>query len=123
MTKRQLDNHRINSYQLYLATLSPSDRTLWTATKRLIRTDNIISPLITPDRTAITDLDKLEALVNYFTSCFMPNAQPEVFEIHSLSDNSEMHNQFNHHINSRIEYVSPIEVLKLIKKLLTGKSV
>lgn len=37
--KRQLEEHRINSYQKYLSAIHPADSNLWTATKRLIKSE------------------------------------------------------------------------------------
>lgn len=78
-TKYHLDKFRISSYQRYLASLSPSDRTLWSASKRLLGTENNIPPLSNNNSTVTLNESKAEIFADYFFSCFIPNHPAQDF--------------------------------------------
>ncbi|KAL4105014.1 hypothetical protein QTP88_020289 [Uroleucon formosanum] len=72
--KRQLEEHRINSYQKYLSAIHPIDSNLWTATKRLIKPNsNEIPPLKASGIYLNTDSEKCELFAHTLENTFTLN--------------------------------------------------
>jgi len=68
--KWELDNLRYNSYSAYLKKINPNDSSLWLATKRILKQQNVIPPLKNGPAKFETNAEKTEVFANHFASCF-----------------------------------------------------
>ncbi|KAL4132492.1 hypothetical protein QTP88_009631 [Uroleucon formosanum] len=119
--KRQLEEHRINSYQKYLSAIHLADSNLWTATKRLIKPNsNEIPPLKASGTYLNTDSEKCELFAHTFENTFTLNNSA----IENSTDNLVKQKLYEPNIfpQNILPYSCPNEFLDIIKKLPKRKS-
>lgn len=124
--KVNLDDHRITRYQTFLASLSPSDKTLWTTTKKLLQEEIIIPPLTTvTGPPSICNQEKAETLATHFAKCFTPNTHlnPNQTTLDISTDYQPTILNTIQQTHYKINYISPAEIKQLIKDIPTRKSV
>lgn len=68
--KWELENHRFNSYQKYLADIEPGDPSMWKATKRLLRQPTIIPPLQVNNERICSDTEKCQTFASHLENTF-----------------------------------------------------
>ena len=119
--KRQLEEHRINSYQKYLSAIHPADSNLWTATKRLIKPNsNEIPPLKASGSYLNTDSEKCELFAHTLENIFTLNNSA----IENSTDNLVKQKLCEPDIfpQNILPYSRPNEILDIINKLPKRKS-
>ena len=123
--KWELDNLRYNSYSAYLKKINPNDSSLWLATKRLLKQQNVIPPLKNGLAKFETNAEKTEVLANHFASCFTPIEEDAVFNDQNITNpdiNHLLANEINDDSNGSISPTSPTEIQQILVKLANKKS-
>ena len=72
--KRQLQNHKNQSYHNYISNLNPTNGSLWKATKKILRHIESTPPIRRPDNSKITDdVEKSNVFAEHLATVFKPN--------------------------------------------------
>jgi len=72
--KRQLQNHKNQSYGSYLTNLNPTNSSIWKATKKIFRHIKPTPPIRRRDNSKITDdVEKSKVFAEHLASVFKPN--------------------------------------------------
>jgi hypothetical protein len=74
---RWLNEWRNDQWIAALESLDPEDQSLWRMIKRVMRV-HILSPLVNPERIALSDSEKAEALADSLETQFQPVTDPSV---------------------------------------------
>ncbi|KAL4103330.1 hypothetical protein QTP88_018707 [Uroleucon formosanum] len=89
--KKLLAKHKSNSFTSYLTNLSPTDGSLWRATKNVCKTKTPNIPIKKPDGSlAVTDSDKTEAFKQHLSDIFVPHS--DIFCPHNINSVEEFLN-------------------------------
>lgn len=118
--KWELDHFRHESYKKYLSSLSPSDNSLWLATKIILKENNPIPSLLNNGNVYETKEEKANVLADFYESTFRPN---EDFQVPDFS--AHVTSVISYPCISAeqpIKYTSPSEILGHIKTLKHKKS-
>lgn len=118
--KWELDNHRYNSYKMYLSKLNPKDASLWTATKRILKRQDTIPPLKIGIAKYETNPEKCTVFAHHFESCFTSEDE----DANKLQDTDPTHKNQNQNQNqiNPICPCSPKEIKQIINWLANKKS-
>lgn len=68
--KRELDNHRIQSYRRYISEIEPTDPSMWRVTKRLLRQPTVIPPIVADGQVHSRDTEKSETFAIHLAKTF-----------------------------------------------------
>jgi len=72
--KRQLQNHKNQTYDTFISNLDPSNGSLWKATKSILNHIEPAPPLRRPDNSKITDdAEKANVFAEHLATVFMSN--------------------------------------------------
>lgn len=117
--KKDLDAFTMNKYQEYLSELSPKDRSLWKATKHLLKKSTPIPTLTTQTSVLQTDKEKCDAFAESLERTFSPS----VAEYCRIEDEAaEFINIDMATAELPLRFISPSEIRNIIMKLKLRKS-
>lgn len=119
--RHELDQHRLNSYQTYLSSISTGDNTLWEATKRILQEPNIIPPLRVNNHTFTETEAKCNILASYYEETFAPNNTDNNQNVAAIENELYGH-MHKPNVPNRIIHTSPHELSNFIQKLPNKKS-
>lgn len=114
IVKKSLREHKQTTYNNLIQSLSTNNNTLWQFTKNILKKKAIIPPLTTPTGKKFASYEKAEALADHFAKSFTPNATP-THPLHSKI--LEIASAPNYNVPHKINYISPNEVINIIKNL------
>lgn len=117
--KWELDNHRFQSYNRYLSDLTPTNSSLWVATKRILKTKSPVPSLLDNGKSYDGKLEKANLLADYFQSAFTPN------EVNDIQFDSDIKSKVSEPLTSAelpMKYTSPSEISYYIKTLKLKKA-
>ena len=111
---------RSERFELYISSLTSRNRSLWTATKKLLRFHHISSPIQRPDNSwARSDKEKAEVFASHLHTTFQPH--PDVYDpVHSSHVHKFLDSPLPLSLPPRA--ISPADVLYIIKHLPSRKS-
>lgn len=118
--KRQLQNHKNQSYDTFISNLDPSNGSLWKATKKILNHIEPTPPLRRSDNSKITDdAEKANVFAEHLSTVFMPNdiqtSPQHSSRVHDFLDSPLP-------LSMPANSTTPNEVLTHIKRLKNGKT-
>ena len=117
--KKKLDIFRTQSYNSYLSSLSSSDNSLWTVTKKILKFQSISHPLRRDDGSwASSDANRAEEFAKHLSYTFTPH--PELHPTHTAEVKEFLSSPIP--LSLPPKPVNPSEVKFLINKLKPRKS-
>ncbi|KAL4113923.1 hypothetical protein QTP88_017475 [Uroleucon formosanum] len=118
--KRQLQNHKNQTYDTFISNLDPSNGSLWKASKRILNYIEPTPPLRRSDNSKIMDdAEKANVFVEHLATVFMPNdiqtSPQHSTRVHDFLDSPLP-------LSMPANSTTPNEVLTHIKRLKNGKA-
>ncbi|KAJ4428844.1 hypothetical protein ANN_25837 [Periplaneta americana] len=115
LVKINLEQHRLQSYQSYLSSLSEADNTLWYATKRILREPTVIPTLRLDSQVATDTESKCNLLASHYQHVFTPNENKNE---QTTSEFEELIENINKPtVPENISYTTPQELSHFIQRL------